>query len=343
MLSVTGAVKAFGRRRSVGQRDAVRRRRGRADQARPYKPPATKALRMLAFLLVLSFYLVRLTQSVLRHRLRRYGKLHEPIRIAFRARPKPTWVRREVIRLKALMREAGTCRAIEKTFNRRFARKKHMTVGRTFVNELIRRHRYQIELEQRRIKNRKPRPVPRNLIWGLDLTGKTDLGQTTHSVLAILEHASRAALWLEALQNKSSWTLILKLVHVIQRYGKPRIIRTDNESIFTSKLFRLALFLLAIRHQRVDLHCPWQNGRVERFFGTLKGKLDQLLVESLPALNAALGEFRFFYNHVRPHQNLGGKTPAEAWAGINPYTTRVKGEYWFESWDGLLKGYYLRR
>ncbi|HYU27880.1 MAG TPA: hypothetical protein VEK83_02525, partial [Gemmatimonadales bacterium] len=154
MLSVTGAVKAFGRRRSVGQRDAVRRRRGRADQARPYKPPATKALRMLAFLLVLSFYLVRLTQSVLRHRLRRYGKLHEPIRIAFRARPKPTWVRREVIRLKALMREAGTCRAIEKTFNRRFARKKHMTVGRTFVNELIRRHRYQIELEQRRIKNR---------------------------------------------------------------------------------------------------------------------------------------------------------------------------------------------
>ena len=298
---------------------------------------------MLAFLLVLFFYLVHLTRCVSRHRVRHYRKLHQPMRAAFRARPKPAWVRREVIRLKALMRETGTCRAIEKTFNRRFAYKKHMTVGRTFVNELIRKHRYQIELKQRRIKNHKPRPMPKNLAWGVDLTGKTTLDGKTRFILGVLEHASRAALWLEALQNRSSWTLILKLTDAIQRYGKPRTIRTDNESIFTSKVFRLALFLLGIRHQRIDLHCPWQNGRVERFFGTLKGKLDQLLVESLPALNAALGEFRFFYNHVRPHHNLGGRTPAEAWAGVDPYATRIKREYWFETWDGLLKGYYLRR
>jgi hypothetical protein len=82
---------------------------------------------------------------------------------------------------------------------------------------------------------------------------------------------------------------------------------------------------------------------VERFFGTLKGSLDQLLVESLPALNAALREFRFFYNHVRPHQNLDGVTPAEAWSGLDPYATGFKREYWFDAWDGLLKGYYLRK
>jgi len=298
---------------------------------------------MLAFLLVLLFYFIGLTSSVLRRRPRHYRRPHDSMRPAFRARPKPPWVRREVIRLKALMRDAGTCRAIEKTFNRRFARKKHMTVGRTFVNELIRKHRYQIELERRRIKNRKPRPMPTNLVWGLDLTGKTDMSGTTRAILAILEHASRAALWLEAIQNKSSWALIPKLIEAIRRYGKPRIIRTDNESIFASKVFRLALFLLGIRHQRTDPGCPWQNGRVERFFGTLKGKLDQLAVESLPALNAALEEFRFFYNHVRSHQNLSGSTPAEAWAGVDPYATPIKREYWFEAWDGLLKGYYLRR
>jgi len=86
-----------------------------------------------------------------------------------------------------------------------------------------------------------------------------------------------------------------------------------------------------------------QNGRVERFFGTLKDKLDRLAVDSLQALNQALGEFRFFYNHVRPHQNLGGRTPAEAWMGVNPYVDSYKKEYWFEAWDGLLRGYYLRR
>jgi len=75
----------------------------------------------------------------------------------------------------------------------------------------------------------------------------------------------------------------------------------------------------------------------------LKDRLDQLAVDSFDALNSALTEFRFFYNHVRPHQHLGGATPAKAWDGINPHVTRFKQEYWFEAWDGLLQGYYLRR
>lgn len=134
-----------------------------------------------------------------------------------------------------------------------------------------------------------------------------------------------------------------KLADAIRRYGKPRFVRTDNESVFTTRVFGIALFLLGIRHQKSDLHCPCQNGRVERFFGTLKERLDQLAVASFDALNSALGEFRFFYNHVRPHQNLGGATPAEVWAGVDPHTARFKQEYWFEAWDGLLQGYYLQR
>lgn len=257
-------------------------------------------------------------------------------------RAKPVWVRKEVIRLKALMPKAG-CRRVADSFNRRFALKRKLTVGRTFVNETIRKHQYEIAIVRRQIKNATPSPVPRNLIWGMDLTGKATLDRKTHVVLAILEHASRAALWLEALENKSSWALICKLVQAIKRHGKPRAVRTDNEAVFTSRAFRLALFLLGIRHQRIDLHCPWQNGRVERFFGTLKEKFDQLAVESFDMLNGALGEFCFFYNHVRPHQNLGARTPTEAWAGVDPFTTQHRGEYWFEAWDGLLKGCYLRR
>ncbi len=259
-----------------------------------------------------------------------------------RTPPKPAWVRKEVIRLKALMPEAG-CRAIADSFNRRFAAKRRMTVGKTFVSELVRQHRYEIDVVRRQIKNARPKPVPRNLVWALDLTGKATLDGRTRLVLGILEHASRAALWLEALETKSSWTLIVKLAEAIRRYGKPRAVRTDNEAVFASRTFRFALLLLGVQHQRIDPGCPWQNGRVERLFGTLKAKLDQLAVESLAALNQALGEFRFFYNHVRPHQNLGGLTPAEVWAGVDPFAHRPKREYWFEAWDGLLCGYYLRR
>ncbi len=299
---------------------------------------------MLLTALVWFYALAVLLVRVARLRPRSPGYRHAPGSVvAFVRFPaKPEWVRQEVIRLKALIPKAG-CRAISAIFNRRFAAKRRMTVGKTFVAELVRQHRYEIDVVRRQIKNARPKPVPRNLVWGLDLTGKVSLDGTTRIVLGILEHASRAALGLEALQNKSSWTLILKLAEAIHRYGKPRAVRTDNEAVFASRTFRLALLLLGIGHQRTDPGCPWQNGRVERLFGTLKAKLDQLAVESLAALNQALGEFRFFYNHVRPHQNLGGLTPAEVWAGVDPFAHRPKREYWFEAWDGLLCGYYLRR
>jgi hypothetical protein len=59
-------------------------------------------------------------------------------------------------------------------------------------------------------------------------------------------------------------------------------------------------------------------------------------------LQNALTTFTFWYNAVRPHQNLGGRTPLEAWQGIDPYRRAPKREEWFEAWDGLLQGYHLR-
>ena len=49
--------------------------------------------------------------------------------------------------------------------------------------------------------------------------------------------------------------------------------------------------LLNIRHQKLELHCPQQNGRIERLFGTLKQKLDQLSISGMIDLNSALHEF----------------------------------------------------
>lgn len=261
--------------------------------------------------------------------------------IYYRTAPKPEWVRKEIIRLKALMPQTG-CRMLADVFNRRYAQKKRVTVGKTYVSYTLRAHQYEIQVLRRRIKHRKPRPVSRNLVWGIDLTGKTDTKGRLHNILGILEHHSRATLTLTAMKDKSTITILRGLLDTAERYGKPKIVRTDNEAIFTSWLFRVALWLLGIRHQRTDLHCPWQNGRVERLFGTLKRKLNDWEVDSREQLNSALTQFQFWYNHTRPHQNLDGRTPAEVWSGKNIFAARPKKEYWFEAWDGLLQGYYLR-
>ncbi len=307
-------------------------------------------------LLALLLYLAHLFR--LRRKHHGYGRRLQTRRVWGRTRQKPHWVKVEVICLKALMHEQGGCRTIADNFNRRFGHKRNMSIGKPLVSalgvrpwcpplvsDILRRHRYAIDITRGHLKNAKPRRVPRNLVWvwGVDLTGKIDPGCATHCILAIVDHASRAALILEALRDKSSSTLIAKLIKTIRRYGKPRLVRTDNEPVLVSRRFRLALATLGIRHQRTAPGCPWQNGRVERFFGTLKRSHDDLAVDSLDALNFALVEFRFYYNYVRPHQNLNGKTPAEAWAGVDPHAQRVKTEYWFEAWEGLLVGYYWRR
>lgn len=253
---------------------------------------------------------------------------------------KPDWVAKEIIRMKALMKTAG-CRSIADSFNRRFAIK-GMSVGKTFVNGIIRKHEYEIRILRKKHKHRKPKPVPLNRVWAMDLTGKQDAGGQVHHILGLVEHGSRANLCLQGLKDKASITLLRHLLDAIEKYGKPQFLRTDNEAVFTSRLFRFGLWLLGIKQQRTDIGCPWINGRVERFFGTLKKKLSQWEVDSLEQLNNALVPFRFWYNHVRPHQNLDGRTPAEVWAGVDVYTAKPKKEAWFEAWDGLLTGYYLR-
>lgn len=282
-----------------------------------------------------------------RTRNRRVGRgRRRPDTADCRSQPKPAWVTHEIVRMKVLMPDAG-CRAIADTFNRRHARHREigrrMTVGKSFVADTMRKHRYEIDIQRRRIKHRVPPALPHNLVWAMDLTGKADAAGNIHMILGLLDHGSRGLLDLAALQNKRSWTLLGHLFLAIGKYGKPRALRTDNEACFTSRVFRVVLWLAGIRRQCSDPGCPWQNGRIERLFGTLKRKLDQWEVAGFETLNVSLGEFRFWYNHVRPHQHLGGATPAETWSQVDPYARPVKREYWFEAWDGLLQGYYLRR
>lgn len=270
------------------------------------------------------------------------GRRRSTFGVYCRTQAKPVWVAGEIVRLKALMPNAG-CRTIANVFNRRHAVSRKMTVSKLFVADRVRKHRYEIEVVRRQIKHRVPKAMLRNLVWGLDLTGKTDSQNKLHMILGLLDHGSRALLTLTALPNKCSWTLLGYLFLAIGKYGRPRAMRTDNDACFTGRVFRAVLGLAGIRQQRSDPGCPWQNGRIERLFGTLKQKLNQWEVAGFEALNRSLGEFRFFYNHVRPHQHLQGWTPAEVWAQVDPYVRPAKQEYWFEAWDGLLQGYYPRR
>jgi transposase InsO family protein len=116
--------------------------------------------------------------------------------------------------------------------------------------------------------------------------------------------------------------LLQELIQAVKQYGRPQFLRTDNEAVLVSRLFRVGLWLLGIRQQRIQPGCPWQNGRVERFIGTVKRELRQDVLTGDRDLKSKLTSIRTWYNHDRPHDHLQGRTPAEVWAGIDVFAAK---------------------
>ena len=252
-----------------------------------------------------------------------------------RSQRKPDWVRRELIRFKALSPELG-CRVIAEVFNRQFADRR-VSVSKSYVAQVLRRHHSEIAYLRQTLKHRVPHDGAVNRTWAMDLTGKAQRDGMQHVILGVLDHGSRALLTLSDLTDKGSLTILRALIALFRRYGIPRRIRIDNEACFVSRGLSLALNLLGVRLQRIQSHCPWQNGRIERLFGTLKQQLDRVCIVDTEDPRRKLVEFRRWYNHARPHQHLRGRTPAEAWDGRAKATGAM--ERWW-AWDGPLVGWY---
>lgn len=249
---------------------------------------------------------------------------------------KPQWVINEIIPLKAFMPHSG-CRKIAMTFNRLHKQNNDMTVSKSFVYNAIIQHKHSIFLQRKELKSRKPAKYPKNHLWSIDLTSIADNQKQLHWILGIIDAGTRATLLLERVDNKSSAQLLRKMLATIKRFGKPRKIRTDNERVFTSYFFRCNMTLLGIRNQLTEVACPWMNGRIERLFGTLKQSIIKIVIK-VHEVDLRLAEFRFYYNHVRPHENLKGKTPYEAWSKRLTNFNREPIE--ISLWQGLLSGYY---
>lgn len=242
---------------------------------------------------------------------------------------KPQWVVDKVIYLKAMMPNTG-CGTIANTFNRLYAAKGE-TVSKTFVYEKLKANQYAVKILRRKLKHKKPKPIPVNQTWGMDLT-QVKLNGQQKLVLGILDHGSRALLKLQRMNDKSSATILSELVEAFSQFGIPKNIRTNNEICFNSKLIKLSLKLLRVNKQTTDVACPWKNGRLERAFGTFKRMWQQVTFPAVSCIQHELATYQTWYNHVKLHSNLDGRTPEEVMLNKTP-----KGEPIFVSaWASVL-------
>ncbi|MEZ0077530.1 putative transposase [Planotetraspora sp. GP83] len=103
--------------------------------------------------------------------------------------------------------------------------------------------------------------------------------------------------------------------------GEIRRIRlvTDNGAAFKGAAF--ARFIASrpeLLHIRTRRRSPGQNGVRERAFGSLKYEhLYRIEIDDLPALARESEAYRHVFNHIRPHEALGGHRPIEVYTDPN--------------------------
>ncbi|HEX6894815.1 MAG TPA: IS481 family transposase [Bryobacteraceae bacterium] len=170
-----------------------------------------------------------------------------------------------------------------------------------------------------------------NQVWCADFKGWFYCGDGVRcDPFTVSDGCSRYLLRCRATEKTDGPNVRALMEAVFREYGLPEAIRTDNGSPFASRapggLSRLSMWWLqlGIRHERIEPGCPEQNGRHERMHRTLKQE-----TASPPAANwnrqqRAFLEFEREYNYERPHEALGGKTPAELYtASARCYPSRL--------------------
>jgi transposase InsO family protein/transposase-like protein len=157
-----------------------------------------------------------------------------------------------------------------------------------------------------------------NELWAIDITSFGPF-----YIFGLTDLYSRKCLGLKLALNQTSEVAIKLVKEAIADYGKPLSLLSDNGSQFigrdliTDTEFGRFLESQKIKHRRTDLGSPWQNGIMERFFGSLKRELLYLLedLQQEDTLTDYLLEYLIYYNRYRPHQGIGGLIPDELFYG----------------------------
>lgn len=158
-----------------------------------------------------------------------------------------------------------------------------------------------------------------NALWTVDFKGwwKTSDGSRCEP-LTIRDAFSRYVLLAKAMPSTRAALVREHFEALFARYGLPTVIQCDNGSPFICTearggLTRLSAWWvsLGIAVVRSRLGCPQDNGGHERMHRDLSEQVEANPEDTLRREQRAIDRWRQEFNHVRPHEALRGKVPAD--------------------------------
>lgn len=152
-----------------------------------------------------------------------------------------------------------------------------------------------------------------NQVWAADIT-YVPMERGFLYLVAIVDWRSRYVLSWRVSNTLDTGFCLEALEDALAQYGRPEIFNTDQGSQFTSEAWTERLTAAGIRISMDGRGRFLDNIFVERLWRSVK--YEHLYItrhESLSQLKAGLADYFTQYNHVRLHQALGYKTPAQAY------------------------------
>ena len=160
-----------------------------------------------------------------------------------------------------------------------------------------------------------------NDVWTVDFKGwwRTGSGQRCEP-LTVRDDYSRYILGARAMQTNTGELVRHEFERLFDRYGLPRVIRSDNGAPFACGhgllgLTRLSAWwlVLGIDLDRIRPGHPEENGGHERMHRDIAYEIEGLVSGGLTEQQAALDVWRESFNEERPHKALKMKTPAQVY------------------------------
>jgi putative transposase len=148
--------------------------------------------------------------------------------------------------------------------------------------------------------------------WAWDFMEDRTEGGRKLRILTVEDEFTRMCLTIEVEYRMNSRFVADTLMGLIAGHGAPRFIRSDNGPEFIAKYLMRLFAVHGIEARHIDPGSPWQNGRNERFNGSVRGEC--LNMETFASRDHARMICKVYgrqYNTERPHSSLGYLTPAE--------------------------------
>jgi transposase InsO family protein len=161
-----------------------------------------------------------------------------------------------------------------------------------------------------------------NHLWMVDLTDVKGLfGIVTFKVAVVFDAFSRMPLSARVFSKEPSAAEMARLVsRTARQRGRPAHFISDQARCFKGQVFRRKLWRLGVKQRFGAIGKKGSIALIERLWRTLKDTLGLRLMGPLAAedLMEKVEIGLLHYAHFRPHQGIGGATPAEVYFGRTP-------------------------